>query len=177
MKRLTFLNELELSVKNRGSNFVSTVSTELCSERLFLAIIKMNSSVSLSDLPTEALEAELSDLKARQKLVENELKLRRKKNADIVADCGLTLQEIRRFSRHLLLPEFGVSGQARISKTRRGVLVVGAGGLGCPALQFLASSGVGRIGIVDHDTGKHVSFTPLVPGLLIKHLVRSGIDH
>jgi hypothetical protein len=113
----------------------------------------MSATFEVADLPTEFLETELRDLKDRQKLIETELKLRRQKNADILADCGLTLQEIGRFSRHLLLPEFGVSGQVRISKAERGILVVGAGGLGCPALQYLASSGVAKLGIVDHDTG------------------------
>jgi len=110
-------------------------------------------STTFSDLPTEELENLPVELKDRQRVIETELKIRRQKNADILADCGLTLQEIGRFSRHLLLPEFGVSGQVRISKCQRGVLVVGAGGLGCPALQYLASSGVAKLGIVDHDIG------------------------
>ena len=112
-----------------------------------------NSLAQVSELTTEELERQLAELKDRQKVLETELKLRRHKNADILADCGLTLQEIGRYSRHLLLPEFGVSGQVRVCKAQRGILVVGAGGLGCPALQYLAASGVARLGIVDHDTG------------------------
>ena len=55
----------------------------------------------------------------------------------------------RRYSRHLLIPEVGLSGQERLGASR--VLVIGAGGLGSPALQYLAAAGVGRIGIVDDD--------------------------
>ena len=56
---------------------------------------------------------------------------------------------LRRYSRHLLIPEVGVAGQERLASAR--VLCVGAGGLGSPALQYLAAAGVGRIGIVDDD--------------------------
>ncbi len=56
---------------------------------------------------------------------------------------------IRRYSRHLLIPEVGVAGQQRLNAAR--ALVVGAGGLGSPALQYLAAAGVGRIGVVDDD--------------------------
>jgi adenylyltransferase/sulfurtransferase len=56
---------------------------------------------------------------------------------------------IRRYSRHLLIPEVGLAGQQRLNAAR--ALVVGAGGLGSPALQYLAAAGVGRIGIVDDD--------------------------
>lgn len=59
------------------------------------------------------------------------------------------IQGLRRYSRHLLIPEIGIEGQRRLARSR--VLCVGAGGLGSPLLQYLAAAGVGRIGIVDDD--------------------------
>jgi molybdopterin/thiamine biosynthesis adenylyltransferase/rhodanese-related sulfurtransferase len=58
--------------------------------------------------------------------------------------------ELRRYSRHLLIPEVGLAGQEKLAAAR--VLCVGAGGLGSPVLAYLAAAGVGRIGIVDDDT-------------------------
>ena len=57
--------------------------------------------------------------------------------------------DLRRYSRHLLIPEVGLAGQETLAAAR--VLVVGAGGLGSPILAYLAAAGVGRIGIVDDD--------------------------
>ncbi len=57
--------------------------------------------------------------------------------------------ELRRYSRHLLIPEVGLEGQERLAASR--VLVIGAGGLGSPVLQYLGAAGVGRIGVMDDD--------------------------
>src|SRR5215475_471173 len=62
----------------------------------------------------------------------------------------LSVDEIRRYSRHLIIPDVGVAGQKRLKNAK--VLVVGAGGLGWPALMYLAAAGVGTLGIVEFDT-------------------------
>jgi sulfur-carrier protein adenylyltransferase/sulfurtransferase len=70
-------------------------------------------------------------------------------NADPVAPESLSRDEILRYSRHLLIPEVGMDGQLKLKHAS--VLVVGAGGLGSPALLYLAAAGVGHIGVVDFD--------------------------
>ena len=62
----------------------------------------------------------------------------------------LSNEEIRRYSRHLILPEVGMAGQRKIRNTS--VLCIGAGGLGSPIAMYLAAAGIGKIGIVDFDT-------------------------
>jgi adenylyltransferase/sulfurtransferase len=62
----------------------------------------------------------------------------------------LTVEEVRRYSRHLIIPDVGMSGQKRLKHAK--VLCVGAGGLGSPALMYLAAAGVGTLGIVEFDT-------------------------
>jgi adenylyltransferase/sulfurtransferase len=61
----------------------------------------------------------------------------------------LTIDEVRRYSRHLIIPDVGMAGQKRLKNAR--VLVIGAGGLGSPALLYLAAAGVGTIGIAEFD--------------------------
>lgn len=69
-----------------------------------------------------------------------------------------------RYQRQVLLPEFGNSGQQKLQNAR--VLILGAGGLGCPALQYLVAAGVGSIGIIDDDT---VDISNLHRQLLFNH--------
>jgi len=63
---------------------------------------------------------------------------------------ALTVDEVRRYSRHIIIPEVGMVGQRRLKNAK--VLCVGAGGLGSPALLYLAAAGVGTLGIVEFDT-------------------------
>jgi adenylyltransferase/sulfurtransferase len=63
---------------------------------------------------------------------------------------ALTVDEVRRYSRHLIIPDVAMAGQQRLMNAK--VLCVGAGGLGSPALMYLAAAGIGTIGIVEFDT-------------------------
>src|SRR5579875_1834735 len=62
---------------------------------------------------------------------------------------SLTTDEVRRYSRHLIIPDVGMTGQKRLKNAR--VLCVGAGGLGSPALLYLAAAGIGTLGVIDFD--------------------------
>jgi sulfur-carrier protein adenylyltransferase/sulfurtransferase len=61
----------------------------------------------------------------------------------------LSAREIRRYRKQIMIPEIGIEGQEKLKKAR--VLVIGAGGLGCPVLQYLTVAGIGKIGIAEFD--------------------------
>lgn len=73
----------------------------------------------------------------------------KKAGHEVASDTGLSSQQLTRYSRHILLQEVGAEGQAKLLKAR--VLLVGAGGLGCPIGLYLAAAGVGTLGIIDDD--------------------------
>ncbi|XP_058763860.1 adenylyltransferase and sulfurtransferase MOCS3-like [Vicia villosa] len=118
----------------------------------------MSSSEILQQL--ETLKEEKSKIDHKISLLEAQLKEINLQNAAAASSSssndsvryptnGLEPHMIHRYSRHLVLPSFGVQGQANLLKSS--ILVVGAGGLGASALLYFAASGVGKLGVLDHD--------------------------
>jgi adenylyltransferase/sulfurtransferase len=68
---------------------------------------------------------------------------------EVASDSELTPNQLTRYSRHVMLKEVGMEGQVQLLKSK--VLLIGAGGLGCPAALYLAAAGIGTIGIIDSD--------------------------
>ncbi|GJU26421.1 adenylyltransferase and sulfurtransferase [Tanacetum coccineum] len=89
------------------------------------------------------------DIEARISLIQAKLNNRNNKVNETNEEHGLSADSIYRYSRQLLLPSFGVQAQSNLLKSS--ILVIGAGGLGSPALLYLAACGVGKLGMVDHD--------------------------
>lgn len=87
----------------------------------------------------------------------------------------LNHDEVRRYSRHLILPDVGVSGQRRLKASS--VLAVGTGGLGSPALLYLAAAGVGRLGIVDDDVVDESNLQRQVGGWTIIDYLTGGLTY
>lgn len=101
-----------------------------------------------TDTREDELIAEIMKLRELLRMKETELAcLRHKKQ--VTQEYGLNNDEICRYSRQLFLTEVGVKGQKKIKDSS--VLIVGAGGLGCPAALYLTCAGVGHLGIVDYD--------------------------
>ena len=87
-------------------------------------------------------------------------------------------RDLRRYSRHLLIPEVGLAGQERMAEAR--VLVIGAGGLGSPVLQYLAAAGIGRIGVMDHDVVDETNLqrqTIFVTADIGRNKARAAVEH
>ena len=94
-----------------------------------------------------------------------------------MSEIKFSKEELERYSRHLIIPEFNIEGQRKLKASR--VLVIGTGGLGSPLLLYLTAAGIGTIGLVDFDTVDHsnlqrqVLFTVNDVG---KHKVDAAID-
>ncbi|XP_076442947.1 adenylyltransferase and sulfurtransferase MOCS3-like [Babylonia areolata] len=110
----------------------------------------------LDSLKTEIQKKEKELLLLKKKLNEMEKSLIENGCGDAVQTVSmeseekkLTSEQIGRYSRQLILPELGVKGQQKLLSSK--ILIVGAGGLGCPAAIYLAAAGIGTLGVVDYD--------------------------
>jgi molybdopterin/thiamine biosynthesis adenylyltransferase len=94
---------------------------------------------------------------------------------------NLSQREIRRYGKQIMLPELGQEGQKKLKSSS--VLVVGAGGLGCPVLQYLTAAGLGKIGIIEFDRvdeanlQRQVLYGSMDVGKLKSIIVRDRLDH
>jgi adenylyltransferase/sulfurtransferase len=101
-----------------------------------LNIRSLRSQISARETELAVLRSQLHDLESQ--------------NSFPKLDLPLELQEYKRYSRQMLVPQIGLKGQMKLKNAA--VLIIGAGGLGCPAATYLAGAGIGRLGFVDGDT-------------------------
>jgi len=93
----------------------------------------------------------------------------------------LSQREIRRYGKRIMIPELGLAGQEKLKKAS--VMIVGAGGLGCPVLQYLAAAGIGRIGVVEFDKvdetnlQRQVLYGSLDVGKLKSIITKNRLEH
>ncbi|MES2813029.1 MAG: HesA/MoeB/ThiF family protein [Bacteroidota bacterium] len=93
----------------------------------------------------------------------------------------LTIHDFLRYGKPMLLPEVGKSGQLKLKNAK--VLVIGAGGLGCPVLQYLASSGIGTLGMIDfdnvelHNLHRQILYTEEQIGLPKVVCAKTALEH
>ncbi|XP_015973067.1 adenylyltransferase and sulfurtransferase MOCS3 [Arachis duranensis] len=121
---------------------MSSETQEAEASRIRRQINELKQERDTIDAKISELQSQLNHLHLKNGVVSNGGSSSHSSNA-------LEPHMIYRYSRHLLLPSFGVQGQENLLNAS--ILVVGAGGLGSPALLYLAACGVGRLGIVDHD--------------------------
>jgi sulfur-carrier protein adenylyltransferase/sulfurtransferase len=93
----------------------------------------------------------------------------------------LSQREIRRYARQIMIPEIGIAGQEKLKHSS--VLIIGAGGLGCPVLQYLTVAGIGRIGIVEFDKvdetnlQRQILYGTLDVGKLKSIIAKNRLEH
>ncbi|TMW42889.1 hypothetical protein DOY81_012031 [Sarcophaga bullata] len=106
----------------------------------------------------EKLRTEIRNLRKQCEVKEQIIMDLQKENECISTQYGsrLSNEDIERYSRQIILPNFGVSGQIKLKETS--FLIVGMGGLGCPASQYLSAAGCGRLGLVDYDEVERSNF-------------------
>ncbi|KAJ1948347.1 hypothetical protein EC988_005212, partial [Linderina pennispora] len=101
----------------------------------------------------QEIKARLARLRAEELELESELVklegLSQREAAHVEKKDHLVPDDIRRYSRQLLVPEIGVQGQLKMQNAK--VLIVGTGGLGSPCAMYLVSMGIGTLGLIDHD--------------------------
>lgn len=106
---------------------------------------------SRHSMSTDELVQRIKQLELENALLKNELSKPDSPQIFEKADSTFCLEEYKRYGRQMIVPEFGsLPSQTRLKASK--ILVIGAGGLGCPALLYLGAAGVGKIGIVDDDT-------------------------
>ncbi|XP_043658158.1 adenylyltransferase and sulfurtransferase MOCS3 [Drosophila teissieri] len=130
------------------------MESEVDSERSQLKreIAELRAALNRKEQCLRELEASVySHASADQQVVGNALE-----SPGRAVHTKLTNDDIARYSRQLILPDFGVQGQLKLKNSS--VLIVGLGGLGCPAAQYLAAAGCGRLGLIDYDEVERSNF-------------------